>query len=257
MRDPEHQPEAALLKTPVGTAITAVIGTIVGALSLLVFVFDLLVTPEIGALIISFVVCGIGLTTGFIMLRRLLPRREPISLFAGLAGVPFQPTTQAEKRAQVEQLSRNRAEAAIAMPLERRAEPISHSNQHGSISRYSNARESSGALVFATAIGVSLILGGRLVGGWVFLSLVVPAGGVVALVLNYVRSRQDWSISGYKIPVAGGVVFVIAMIGVGLVMVPFHFLRDFLGLAVGGGCVVALALDRVRRRRESSNVSLV
>ena len=68
-------------------AVTAVIGLIVAALSLLVFVLDLWVTPEIGIndLIVSFVVCGAGLTTGFFLLRSLVPRREPISLFSGIA----------------------------------------------------------------------------------------------------------------------------------------------------------------------------
>ncbi|HEX3093263.1 MAG TPA: hypothetical protein VHW72_11605, partial [Candidatus Angelobacter sp.] len=101
MRDDEHS-EAALLKRPVGKAITAVIGLIAVTVSLLVFVLNLLVTTEvgIGGLIVSFVVCGMGLTTGLIVLRRLFPRREPISLFAGAVGLSVQTTTRAEVPAQ-------------------------------------------------------------------------------------------------------------------------------------------------------------
>ena len=138
------------------------------------------------------------------------------------------------------------------MPQAKKADPISNSKQHKSISRYTTP-ETGGALGLATAIGVSLVLGGRLAIGWEFLSFVVPAGGAVALVLNYVRSRQDSSISGYKIPVAGGVIGSAALIGLGVVMMRYHFLRDFLGLAVGGGCVVALVLYWGRRRRENSS----
>jgi len=58
--------ETALLREPFGTSIAAVLGFLVAAISLLVFVFDLLVTPEIGALIVSFVVCGIGLSLCFV-----------------------------------------------------------------------------------------------------------------------------------------------------------------------------------------------
>ena len=46
MRDGEHS-EAALLKRPFGTVMTALIGLIVSAISLVVFVLDLLVTSEI------------------------------------------------------------------------------------------------------------------------------------------------------------------------------------------------------------------
>jgi hypothetical protein len=248
--------ETALSRTAVGTAITVVTGLIVAAVSLLVFVFDLLVMPEIDELIVSFVVCGIGLTTGFFILRRLVRRREPISLFSGPVDASIQPTSQAETRPQAEQLSPNCSEVAIAVPQVKRADPIGNGNQHKSISRY-KARESSGALVFATAVGVSLVLGGRLAGGWEFLSLAVPAGGLVALVLYQVRNRQDASISGYMVPVAGGVVGSAALIGLGMVMVRFTFLREFLGLAIAGGGAVALVLYRGRRRRENTRISLV
>src|ERR1044071_1621719 len=86
MDDAEHQPGPALFKTAVGTAITALIGLIAVAVSLLVFVLNLLVTPDVGALIVSFVVCGMGLTIGLMVLRRLAPRREPETLFGGSCG---------------------------------------------------------------------------------------------------------------------------------------------------------------------------
>ena len=58
MRGPEHQPKAALLKTPVGPAVTALIGLSAAAVFLLMFVLDLLATTEIEIddLIVSFVV---------------------------------------------------------------------------------------------------------------------------------------------------------------------------------------------------------
>lgn len=142
------------------------------------------------------------------------------------------------------------------MPPARKADPISNSNRHQSISRY-KARESSGALVFATAIGVSLVLGGRLRGGWEFLSLAVPAGCAVALVLYWSRNRRASNSSGYKIPVAGGIIGVAALAGVGLVMMRFSFLRDFLGLAILAGGAIALGLNWNRRRRENSSTSFV
>ena len=256
MRDGEHS-DAALLKRPVGTVMTAVIGLVVATLSLFVFVLDLLVTPEIAIsdLIVSFVVCGVGLTTGLFLLRSLVPRRDPISLFAGAVGEPVEPTAQAETRTPAGQLSRNYAAAAIAMPPAKKPDSIGNSHRQ-SISRY-KARESSGALVFVTAIGVSLVLGGRLRGGWEFLSLAMPVGCVVALVLYWGRNRRASNISGYKIPVAGGVIGAAALTGMGLVMVRFPFLRDFLGLAILAGGAIALGLNWSRRRRENSSSSFV
>lgn len=254
MHDPEPQSGPALFKIRVGTAIAALTGLILAVISLLVFVFDLLVTPEFGVLIASFVVCGLGLTTGLMVLRRLVPRSEPMSLFGGSDVVPVPNTSQAEARVQLKQISLNCSEAAIAMPPGMKADPISNSNRRQNTSRY-KARESPGALGLATAIGVCLILGGRLAGGWAFLSLVVPAGSAVALVLYWSHSRQN--ISGYKIPVAGGIIGAAALAGVGLVMLRFHFLRDFLLLALGVGGAVAMILSWGRRRRQNSTISLI
>ena len=254
MSSPGRSAIARPVKIP--AAIIALIGLILAAVSLLVFVFDLLVTPEIGALMVSFVVCGLGLTTGLMLLQRIAPRSEPMSLFGGSDGVPVPNTSQAEARAPLEQVSMNCSEAAIAMPPGMKADSISNSNRHQSISRY-KARESSGALALATAIGLCLVLGGRVAGGWAFLSLVVPAGSAVALVLYWSHSRQATNISAYKIPVAGGIIGAAAVAGVGLVMLRFHFLRDFLLLAVGAGCAVALCLFWAHRRTENSGGSFL
>jgi hypothetical protein len=251
-----RQPGTSLVKPPVGTAITAVVGLIVAALSLVVFVFDLLVTPEFGALIISFVVCGIGLTTGLTLLRHLAPPREPISLFAAPACVSAEPAPQNKMRAQAEELSPNCSQAAITMPQAKKADPITSSNRHRSISSY-KARESSGALCFAIAIGVCLVLGGRLRGGWEFLFFAVPAGGLVALALYWIRQKQDPSLDAHTLPVAGGVIGFICMTGLGIVMIRSHLLRIFFGLAVGAGSAVALVLSWDRRRRQKSSSSLV
>jgi hypothetical protein len=254
MRDFEHQPGPAGFRTPIEKAIATIIGLSLGAISLLIFVFDLLVTPEMGALMVSFVVCGVGLTTALVILRRLTSPREPLSLFAGLPSFPSRPKSQAEARAQGEQLSRDCSEAA--MPRARNHEDsILNNSRHKSVSSYT-ARESSGAMCLIMAIGVSLILGGRLSGGWQFLALALPAGFLVALALYWVRQKQNSSLDTHTIPVAGGVVGVICLTGLGVVMIRSQLLRDFFGLAVGAGGAVALLLSRARRN-EGSDISLV
>ncbi|HEY2362367.1 MAG TPA: hypothetical protein VGK36_14695 [Candidatus Angelobacter sp.] len=257
MRDGEHS-EAALMKRPVGTVMTALIGLIVAGFSFLIFVLDLMVTTEIGIsdLIVSFVVCGVGLTTGFFLLRSLVPRREPMSLFGGSDDVPVRSTMPTALRTQ-----RNECPPEVitnARPVHSNAQitPVMKSHVSKSIATY-KTHDSAGALGLLTAIGVSLVLGGRLDGGWHFLSLAVPAGGAVALVLYWIRSRQDASISAYKIPVAGGIIGSAALAGVSLVMIRFHFLRDFLGLAILAGGAIALGLNWSRRRRENSSSSFV
>jgi len=258
MRDTEHQPEAALLKRPVGTVITGLIGLIVAAVSLLMFVLDLMVTLEVGisGLIVSFVVCGVGLTTGFFLLRSLVPRREPMSLFGGPGGVHVQPTTQAEVSAQtIESLP-----AAIknARPVHSNAQIAPVMKSHGSESKATyNTHDSAGALGLVTIIGLGCALAMRFNDGWQFLSLTVLAGCAVALVLYWGRNRRAANISGYKIPVAGGIIGAAALAGVGLVMLRFHFLRDFLLLAVGAGGVIALTLYWAHRREEKSSGSLL
>ncbi len=186
MHDHEHQPGPTLIKTQVGSTITVVIGLIVAAASLLVFVFDLLVTPEVNALIVSFVVCGIGLTTGLMLLRRLVPRREPISLSLDSGGVSNQPVTKADIPAQREDCSQHSAKAAIAIPGAREVELTWNNDRPRSISRYKTP-EGGGLIGFIAMIGMAIIL---MIGSNFarqFLSLAIPAGGGVAFVLYCAR----------------------------------------------------------------------
>lgn len=258
MHDPEHQPGPALFKTPVGSAITALIGLILAAVSLLVFVFDLLVTPEMGALIVSFVVCGLGLTTGLMVLRRLAPRREPMSLFGGPDGVPLQAVMRTEVPAQRREECPPEVILKSASPVHGDAEINPVMKSHGSESIATRkTHDGGGVAAFATVVGMTAILVGRLAFAWQFLSLAILAGGAIALVLYWSRSRQDANISGYKIPVAGGIIGSAALAGVGLVMLRFHFLRDFLLLALGAGGAVALILSWGRRREEHSSGSFL
>lgn len=187
---------AALFKTPVGTAIAALIGLIAAASCLLVFALDLLVIVpiDIGALIVSFVVCGVGAAIGLILIRSLVPRREPQSLFAGPGGVFVQPTTRTEIPAQAGECSRYGSEAAIAIPGE----------------------------------------------------------------ADFTRSHdRRQRVSRYKTPVGGGVVGLIALIGMGIALMGFNFPRQFLSLSVPGGGVVALCLYWARRRRQNSSSSII
>jgi len=258
MRDGEHS-EAALLKRPVGTVMTAVIGLIVAGLSLLMFVLDLMVTLEVGisGLIVSFVVCGVGLTTGFFLLRSLVPRREPMSLFGG-SGVPVQPTTQAEVRAQTIESLPGAIKNARPVHSNAQITPVMKSHGSESIAAY-KSHDGGGVAAFATVVGMTAILVGRLAFAWQFLSLSILAGCAVALVLYWSRNKRASTISGYKIPVAGGVVGFICMAGLGIVMIRSDLLRDFFGLAVGAGGAVALLLSWARRKESSkgSNISLV
>ncbi|MBZ5508083.1 MAG: hypothetical protein LAO78_21680 [Acidobacteriia bacterium] len=196
MHDPEHQPKAALIKTPVGPAVTALIGLSAATVSLLVFVFDLLVTPEIDIddLIVSFVVCGMGLTTGFFVLRRLTPRRELQSLFAESGGVSLLTAPRTPVPSQVKEVPLDAGKTGIEHRGRSQAAPIISSDQPQSVSTY-KGRDNSGALAFATAIAVGLILGGRLQGGWGFLALVMPCAWVVALGLYWTRQRQSPSLA--------------------------------------------------------------
>ncbi len=260
MPDAQHA-GAAAFETPVRTVITAVVGLVAVAVSLLVLVLDLLVTPEVGALIISFVVCGAGATAGFMLLRRL-PRREPITLFAGPSESVSSTrqevfSTPTEVSAQVSLCPQYAARTASGAAFGNDVASIHQSHPQKSVSRY-KAQDGIGALGLICIVGVCLILGGRLNGGWEFLSFVVPAGCLVALLLDRGRRWQkDSGISRYTIPVSGGIVGSAALAGVGMVMARFHFLRDFLGLAIAAGCAIALALQWGRRRRQSSIDSVV
>ena len=249
------QPGPALLQTRFATAIAAMVGLVLAAGSLLVFVFDLLVTPDIGTLIVFFVVCGLGLTTGFIVLRRLAPRHEPISLFAGSVVVFAEAKLLAEANAPVERLSSGR-QAAIVTPGINKADSIPNINRNKSVASYT-ARDTSGAMCLVMAIGVSFILGSRISGGWEFLVISLTAGFMVALALYWIREKQDSGLNAHTIPTAGGIVSFICMAGVGVVMIRSHLMRDFLGVAILGGGAIALGLNWSRRRRENSSSSFV
>jgi hypothetical protein len=257
MDDHGHQPESALFKAPVGAAITVVIGLIVAAVSLLVFVFDLLVTPEVGALITSFVICGMGLTAGFMMLRRLAPPREPMSLF-GADRLPVQGAMQNEVAAwkdvrPPEVIIKNARRVHSDVEIT----PVMKNHGSEGIATH-NTHDGAGVAAFVTVVGMTVILVGRLAFAWQFLSLSLLAGGAMALVLCCVHNRQqDSNISAYKIPVAGGIIGAAAVAGIGLIMLRFHFLRDFLGMAVGAGSVIALVLSWSHHRDENPSRPLL
>jgi hypothetical protein len=128
--------------------------------------------------------------------------------------------------------------------------PVMKSHGSESIATY-KTHDSAGALVFATAIGVSLVLGGRLSGGWEFLSLTVLAGCALALVFYW---RQGEGISEYRIPAAGGVIGLIATLGIGVIMMRFHALRYFFELVIVSGVAIALLLRWLHRRGRSGSL---
>jgi hypothetical protein len=239
-------------------AVTAVIGLVLAAVSLLGFVLDLLITPEIGALIVSFVVCGIGLTTGIMVLRRLAPRRELMSLFAGRDAVPLQVATPTELLTQRNECLPEAINSAKPAHSNAQITPVMKSHGSESIAAY-KAHDGGGVAAFATVVGMTAILIGRLAFAWQFITLSILAGCAVALFLYWSRNKQASTISGYKIPVAGGVVGFICMTGLGVVMIRSDLLRDFFGLAVGAGGAVALLLSWARGKEGSkgSNISLV
>jgi len=249
MRDGEHS-EAALLKRPVGKAMIALIGLVVAAFSLLVFVLELFVTTEIGIndLIVSFVVCGMGLTTGFFLLRSLVPRREPISLFAGAAGLSVQTTPRAIPAQTVECLPDG---IKSAKPVHGNAviNPVMKSHGSESIATY-KTHDVAGALGLVTIIGLGSGLTTFFSDGWQFLSLTVLAGCTLALVLYW---RQGSGISEYRVPATGGVIGLIAIVGLGAIMMRFHALRYFFGLVLISGGAIALLLRWLYRRGRSGS----
>lgn len=244
MRDGEHS-VASLLKRPVGTVMTALIGLAVAAFSLLLFVLDLLATSEIGIndLIVSFVVCGMGLATGLFLLRSLVFRREPISLFAGAVGLSVQPTARAEVRAQTVGCLPDGIKSVKPVHGNAVINPVMKSHGSESIATY-KTHDGVGALGLVTILGLGSGLTTFFSDGWQFLSLTVLAGCTLALVLYW---RRGSGISQYRIPATGGVIGLIAIIGIGVIMMRFPFLRVFWGLAMGAGGAVALVLHRDRK----------
>lgn len=256
MRDGEHS-EAAWLKRPVGTVMTAVIGLIVAAVSLLVFVLNLLVTSEVGisGLIVFFVVCGLGLTTGFFLLRSLVPRRAPISLFGGPYGVPVQAAiveTAPRAKAAVQKVECPPESIKSARPVHSNAQitPVMKSHGSESIATY-QTHDGAGALGLVTIIGLGSGLAARFSDGWQFLLLTALAGCALALVFYW---RQGSDISEYRIPATGGVIGLIATIGIGVIMLRFHALRYFFGLVLVSGGAIALLLRWLYRRGRSGSL---
>lgn len=249
MHDPEHQSGPALFTIRVGTAIAAVIGLILAAFSLLVFVFDLLVTPEIGALIASFLICGMGLTTGFMVLRRLVPRREPVSLFGGPSGVIVQTTPRPRVLAQTVEWLPDGTKSARPVHGNAVISPVMKSHGSESIATYTT-HDGAGALGLVTIIGLGSALATRFSDGWQFLSLTVLAGCALALVMYW---RQGSGISEYRIPATGGVIGLIATVGLGAIMMRFPALRYFFGLVLVSGGAIALLLRWLYRRGRSGS----
>lgn len=257
MRKVQHY-AIALWKVPVGPAVTALLGLILTAVFLFVFASDLslIFEDDINAMIVSFVLCGLGAGLGFILMRNLFPRRQPISLFDGPVDLSVQPTTQAEVRAQTVECLPNPIKNTRPAHSNAQISPVM--KRHGSESvTTDNTHDSAGALGLVTIIGLGSALAMRFNDGWQFLLLAVLAGCSVALVLYLSRNRRASNISGYKIPVAGGVIGFAALIGMGLVMMRFGFLRSFLDLAILAGVAIALGMNWSRRRRESSSSSFV
>jgi hypothetical protein len=72
------------------------------------------------------------------------------------------------------------------------------------------------------------------------------------------NSDRRQSISRYKTPLGGGLIGLIAMIGMAAVlMIGSNFARSFLSLVVPAGGVVALVLYWARQRRQNSNISFL
>jgi len=65
------------------------------------------------------------------------------------------------------------------------------------------------------------------------------------------NNEQHLSISRYNTPKGGGVVGVVALIGMGIMLLSDGFARSFLAFSVPAGGLIALALYLARRREES------
>jgi predicted lipid-binding transport protein (Tim44 family) len=80
----------------------------------------------------------------------------------------------------------------------------------------------------------------------------VPGGKEAELMWT---SDRRQSISRYKTPVGGGLIGLIAMIGMAFVlMIGSNFARQFLYLAIPAGGLVAFVLYWVRHRRQNSYI---
>jgi hypothetical protein len=241
----------------VGWTASVFTGSIAVTVCLLMFVSYLWRISEvaINGLIVSFVLCGAAAAAiGRILLRRAFPVQEFQYLFEG----PCRVITQASKRTDTPAAA-SHAPSVGAKPAHltrsgAHPSPVMVSHGSESVARFTT-HESAGALVLMCVILMSYGLVMRFNNGWAFLPLAVVAGAAMALVLYLAHGReQTRGIFSYTVPVAGGVVGSAAMIGVGLVMSRFAFLRVFLGLSVGAGGAVALVLAWIRRKQHSGSL---
>lgn len=189
---------------------------------------------------------GIGLTFVY----RLIPARKPESLFAGsvrMVVLEVPPTA-----AQAKSRPKESAQPSLAPPGRRGASPRRPGNQSTKLLP-STIHDTGGAICLTVFVALCLGLPSRVDIGWEFLSLGLCAGCGVALVLYWIgRSQQRSSITRYMIPVGGGAVGTLSLIGLAIVMARFQFLRYFLGLAAAAGGIIALGLNRARSRKENA-----
>jgi peptidoglycan biosynthesis protein MviN/MurJ (putative lipid II flippase) len=122
------------------------------------------------------------------------------------------------------------------------------------VSRYKTP-ENSVIFAFISMILMSAALSPRMPIGWKFLSLSLLAGSVLALIFYWSRWRGRGSNGlNYAVPVAGGAVAAAAMIGLGMVMTHFSFLRIFLDLVLKTGAVIAVALHWLHSRPRDTSL---
>ena len=256
MRDDEHS--QAAFKTRARSIVAAVVGLLVAAghLAILVFLLSRNAVVDSDVLVFCFIVCGVAAGIGLVFVYRLLRGRQPIVLFAGSGVVPIQHPPQTEIPAPAEKHSPDDIKAGRRVHSGAEIAPVMKSHGSESVATYTT-HDSGGVAVLVTVIGMTLILDRRFDDGWQFLSLALLAGGAMALGLYWLRVRgQNSRIAGYIRPVSGGAIGTAVVIGLGVVMARFSFLRDFLGLAIAGGGAVAWILYRARRREESTRFSI-
>jgi hypothetical protein len=230
-----------------GRIFDAVVGLLLAATCTLLFVLHLIARWSLDAdtVVFLFLAGGVLAGIGFYFVYRLVPRRVQSSLFSSSGGVFPQPAVQDKTQFMAADHPKTDAVAVVPCPIAKPAELNRNSNRRETISQH-KTREGPGAVGLVILLGLAIVLTARLQLGWGFLWLGIAGGGVVALVLGRWRAS---STSSYAIPVAGGVVGAIVIFGLGFVMTRFHFLRDFLSLAVAGGIAVALFLRWAGRDR--------
>lgn len=216
-------------------------------------IFFLLVSSQAAypdMVVFDFVAGVFGAGLGLTFVYRLIPTREPESLFAGSVSMVVQepPPIAAEQRNR----PKEPAPPALASPGRTGASPGRPGNQSKKLLP-STLHDSGGTASLLVLIALCLGLPSRVDIGWAFLSLGLCAGCAVALVLCWInRWQQKSDVTRYTIRVGGGAVGALSLIGLAIVMARFGFLRYFLGLAVAAGGVIAFALNRMRSRKETS-----